>query len=481
MWLLVEAPKDQAPGWYASTLSLEANGRTFAVPVRVFVTGFTAPDARNFRSLVGVMHSPDTIAAAYKVKPWSQAHFDLMARSLEMAGQLGNDVMYVPVVLETHMGHRTGLIRWVKIDQGLRPDFNLFEKYLDLYQKHCAPPRAISLYVWSHETAKESAGAYEGAQVPLRRHTPKRPLQVTLWDPKTQATSAIPAPAFVDDGAEAFWKPMLDGVHEIVVKKRGWPERAILLGCGCDSRPSPRTGEMARRWAPYARWDIYSHFSGDPGSMFYDRKRGPEDQTLKALKAGKFIAVGNLEVGLKEVHSYHVFSASQWQQYWRNQAQQDFLELFVQRLVWNEQSPPLAYRTVPLFTGRLARVGVDFWPVERHLAYRLLIWGTYPIQLAWPAADGPQPTVRFQMVREAMQDVEARWAVLDAMANLPAEKQQPYRDLLDDLSRRVRTGEAYLSQVELGLDWPAYAAKAYQAAAEVAGAKTDAAWDRPPR
>jgi RNA polymerase sigma factor (sigma-70 family) len=480
VWLLVEAPRDQAPGWYASELSLEANGRRFTVPVRVFVTAFTAPKAKDFRSLVGVMHSPESVAATYKVEPWSEAHFKLMAKSLELAGRLGNDVMYVPVILDTHMGHQSGLIRWVKADTGPRPDFSLFEKYLDLYVKQCGPPRAISLYVWSHETAKESAGAYEGSQVPLRQHTPKRPLRVTLWDPKTGTAAGIPVPAFVDDGAETFWKPMLDGVHEIVVKKRGWPEKIILLGCGCDSRPSPKTGELARRWAPYARWDIYSHFSGDPGSMFYDRKRGAEDATLKALKAGKMIAVGDLEVGLKEVHTYDVFSASQWRAYWQKQAEQDFLELFIHRLVWNEQSPPMTCRTVPLFTGRLARIGLDFWPVDGRQAYQVLIWGTYPIQLAWPGPDGAQPTVRFQMVREALQDVEARWAILDALPKLPPDRQQVFSDLFGDLGRRVRTGEAYLSQVELGLDWPSYAARLHQAAAELAGVKTDVSWSQSP-
>ncbi|MEI6176969.1 MAG: hypothetical protein WCS43_08765, partial [Verrucomicrobiota bacterium] len=32
VWLEVTAPKDQVPGWYVSTLSVEANGKTFAVP-----------------------------------------------------------------------------------------------------------------------------------------------------------------------------------------------------------------------------------------------------------------------------------------------------------------------------------------------------------------------------------------------------------------------------------------------------------------
>ena len=455
VWLAVQAPGDQAPGWYVSTLSLEANGRAFRVPVQVFVTGFAVPDARDLRSLVGVMHSPDALADAYQVRPWSDEHFRLMARSLEMAGLLGNDILYVPVIMGTHMGYKTGLIRWVGAQEGMRPDFSLFEKYLDLYSKYCAPPKAISLYVWSPETAvygRETADRLSVARVDARTGTPGRPLQVTRWDPPTGATENVAAPLFLDNGAEAFWKPMLDGVRRIVVG-RGWSERVIMVGCCSDNRPLPKTGELLRQWAPYARWDIYSHFVGDPGPS----------------PSGTLIASGGLEVGLKECPGG---DESVWLK------KLDFLDMPLQRACFYDQSAPLSFRTVPMLSGRLARVGLDFWP--EHVRYGPLIWGLYPIRLAGRGPDGPLPTVRLAMMREALQDFEARLVILEALANRPAEAQEPYRPLLDDLRRRMAIGNAYLSQMELALDWPGYAARLYRAAEELTGAKTEARWDEPP-
>ena len=467
VWLEVQAPKGQPPGWYVSTLSLEANGRTFRVPVQVFVTGFTVPDARHFRSLMGVMHSPEAVADAYQVQPWSDEHLKLMARSLRMAGQLGNDIMYVPVIITTHMGHKTGLIRWVKTGNRLRPDFGLFEKYLDLYLKHCAPPRAISLYVWSPETVKRVADVYEGRSIPTRAWAPDRPLQVTQWDPRTQATTEATVPTFLDEGAEAFWKPMLDGVREIVVR-RGWSERVILLGLGSDIRPSQKTGELLRRWAPYARWDIYSHFSGDPGvgggaSFFY---KGPPPP---GSAPGKFIAIGNLEVGLKE-HPWGDEGV------WRQKL--DFLDMPLQRAYFYDQSPPLAFRTLPAYSGRLARTGIDFWPDS--VRYSVPIWGVYPIRIAGRGPEGAAPTVRLQMMREALQDFEARLIIIESLAKLPAERQAKYRALLGDFGRRWRIGNEFLSQTELNLDWPTYAAQLYRAAEELSGVRTDARWEQPP-
>ena len=147
VWVEVSAPKNQAPGWYTGTVSLQANGQRFEVAVQVFVTGFTAPDPRDFRSIMVAMHSPEATAKTYNLKPYSAEHFRMMGKSLAIAGQLGADMMFVPVQVGTHMHHATGMIRWVKTGAGLKPDYTLFEKYLDLYMKHCGPPKGVSLYV----------------------------------------------------------------------------------------------------------------------------------------------------------------------------------------------------------------------------------------------------------------------------------------------------------------------------------------------
>jgi hypothetical protein len=464
VWLEVSASKDQAPGWYVSRLSLEANGKKFQVPVQVFVTASSVPDAGDLRSIIGVMHSPEAVANACQLKPWSDEHLAMMAKSLEMAGQLGGDILYVPVILGQHMGHQTGLIRWVKTDGGIKPDFRLFEKYLDLYQKYCAAPQAISLYVWSAESAKEVAVAYEGNQQMTAARNPKATVQVTQWDPATGETTNVTAPTFLDEGAEAFWKPMLDGVHAIV-KKRGWPERAIMLGLASDSRPSQRTGELLRQWAPYARWDIYSHFSGDPGCrIFYKGARAKE------LEAGKLIAVGDLEVGMKE---YPWGNDETWLQ------KLEFLDLPLQRAHFYDPSPALTHRTWPMHSGRLARVGLDFWPQDAR--YTVPIWGIYPVRMAGRGPEGPLPTVRFWMMRESVQEFEPRLTILESLSKLPADEQKPLRSLLNGLHHRIGTGCLYLSQMELSLDWPSYTAGVYEAAAELAGVKSGAKWEEPPK
>jgi hypothetical protein len=469
VWLIVRAPRDQAPGWYTASLALSANGRDFAVPVQVCVGGFTLPDSRDFASAVGLTHSPDNVARQYYVPMWSDEHFRLMEPSVGLLGQVGNDTIHVPIITSGVGGSgKSGfrfewqpMVRWVREGQGLRPDFTVLEKYLDLYTRHCAPPRGLSLYVWGSSSAKELADAYENRRIPSRENTTYTPPRIQVWDPRTGAVTNQLAPPFGDPGDEEFWKPMLDGVRERVLK-RGWSERIVMLGLGGDIRPGQKTCERLKLWAPYARWDFLSHFSGDPG---------PTD--------GKLIATGGMEIGMREYPGQWVLTASQLEA--KIQKPEEFLDLPTARWCHQEFSPPYLYRTLTATWGNLGRMGLDFWLVGKGGPQNTSFFN-HVNALTVPGPDGAIPTVQFQMLREAIQDAEIRATIVRAYLKLPAEKQKPYRDLLDELNRRISWGSPMiLSQQEISYGWSAYVARLHQAAAELTGAPAGAAWNEPPK
>ena len=483
VWVKVEVPKTQPPGWYTGALSVKANGKDFTVPVQVLVTGATLSDPREFTSLMGAASSPEVIAAHYQVEPWSDAHLRLMEPSLRMAGQLGNDVLNVPVILgsmepvgrggrlaggSAKGPRRLPLVRWVKDGNGLKPDFSLLEKFLDVYVKHCGPPKALSLYVWDSGCTTEIANAYENRRLDSVEVAAKTPLLVQQWDPKTGAITEMPAPQFLAPGAEKFWKPLFDGVRALVVK-RGWPERIILAGLGSDSRPGEKTGEILRQWAPSMRWRILSHFSGDP-----------------APRGGKMIATGNLEVGLKE-HPWldsglaRARAAAELEKAVSDTS--EFIDLPTQRWMWADNAAPLVFRTMPMLSGVLGQMGLDFWPeaTKRGQLPKNSGGGFSPSNaMTVPGPNGAEPTVRFQMMREGVQDTELRYMIVRAYLKLPEADRKPYQDVLNEFARRVAWSAGYLPQYELGYGWRAYVAKTHAAAAELAGVKTGANWDMPP-
>ena len=470
VWLVIQAPKSQAPGWYVSMLRLAANGKKFAVPVRVLVTGCVLPDAKDFSSAVGMTQSPDTVAKQYGVEMWSDAHFRLLEKSFALLAQVGNDVVHVPVLVSGIGGTgKSGvdfnwqpLIRWVRGDQGLRPDFSILEKHLDSYVKFCAPPEGLSLGIWGASSAMEIADAYENRRIPSRVNVRYAPPEVAVWDPQTKTVSTQPVPAIGAQGSEQFWKPMLDGVRALVVK-RGWSERIIMLGLGGDIRPGQKTVELMKQWAPYARWDYLSHFSGDPG---------PKD--------GKMIATGGAEIGMKEwpVGCSHL-RLSQFEERVKNPY--DFLELPTDRWLHQAYSPPLTFRTQTASWGNIGRQGLDFWLAGKG-GPQCTSFFSHVNSLTVPGPDGAIPTVRFQMLREGLQDAEIKRAIVRAYLKMPEEKREPYQEVLQELAKRTWWGSpSYLGQSELSYDWPAYVARLHCTAAELAGEKTEAKWEQPPK
>ena len=430
------------------------------------------PDARDFTSNLSARSSYETIALHYKVAPWSDEHFRLMEPGIRMLGQLGNDVLQVPVITQNQFGWALPLIRFRKQGETLKPDFTVLQKYLDLYAKHCAPPKALCLYVWDERCATRGANVYEGRQIPSREFKPGMKLMVQVVGADGTVSEA-PAPQFGAPGAEQFYKPLVDGVREIVVK-RGWSERVVMLSMGGDNRPSQEDGVLIKQWFPYVRWNILSHFSGDPCSFFNKDKESKE-----LLKAGKLIAVGGHEVGVKE-HPWNSFcrpfTAAQLEQELLNNA--EYLDLGCARWHWQDYSPPHMFATLPMMWGNFGRVGLDFW-VGRD-GPRNASYFTASTSMTVPGPDGALPTVRFQMFREGMQNMELRLMIARACQKLPEARKKPYHDLLDEFPRRVNWASAYLSQHELSYDWLAYVAEVQEAMAALAGVKSDARWSQPP-
>ena len=481
IWTIVQAPKDQAPGWYTGTLEITANAKTFSVPLQVLVTAARVPDARDFTAPTGVAHSPESLVGYYKVKHWSAEHFRLMESSFRLMGQLGNCVVQVPVILGSmspslsQNGAPAGgpefqpLVRWVKTGDTLAPEFSLLEKYLDAYLKHCPPPKAISFYVWDMRFSRLKMGAFRGDggfQTPDFVSADKRlrgdqPFRVLQWDPVTDATTPIPVPEFEDEGAAAFWRPLLDGLRAVVTK-RGWSDRIIMLGLGSDVRPSAKASALLREWAPYARWHFFSHFSADPR---------PKD--------GKWIVNLGYEIGLG-VTPFCPPRTAKMLELQMAAAPNEFIEQTTERWTWQEGSPPMTFRQMPL-RGDLGRIGLDFWvTVPGVPPYASYLGGNNT--LTGPDADGPVPTVRFQMVREGIQDMEIRRMIVRALLARPEDQRKPYRDLLDEYIRRGEWAVRFprLGQFDLQYDWRAYAARVQQAAAELAGEPTQARWETPP-
>ncbi len=479
VWLRIRVPQSQAPGWYHGRLSVSANGTTFEVPVQTMVTGFVVPSPRESKLDIGFIQSWDSVATRYGVTLWSAEHFALMEPGLALMGELGQDVLIAPTHLTRHVRPwKEPLIRFVKDGDKLKPDFSVFEKYLDLHLKHCGPPKAVSVEVWAPGTRNRQAYANNGSYISSRESRLFDAPRVRVINPATGEQSEDVMPDYEAPGAEAFYKALVNGVRDRVVK-RGMSERVVVLGIGGDSRASKEDGDLFRKWTPYARWHLLSHFNGDPGpGAFWYKPEGPDDPKVTCIAEGRYIAIGDLEIGLREDHMGTGWKETKvlekemlvpWQFPW----------LGTMRLNVSDMSVPVLYQALAVNNlGGWGRIGLDFWDQSRNPTVSNLDYFTQLCVLTAPGPKGSWPTVRFEMIRQGLQTAEARREIAMASARASTDETKArYRAILD--SMRSRLFEVMIPNAEAAYDWPGYVADLFAVAGELTGTPDKASWRDP--
>ncbi|KKL10674.1 hypothetical protein LCGC14_2553450, partial [marine sediment metagenome] len=116
IWIRVNVPAAAVAGRYRGklTVSVAGRGKGIVVPVDLRVADWKLPDPRKFRTHAGIYQSPATLAMRYKVKPWSERHWQLVDKSFALLARAGNDLINIPVVDRTQFGNDEGMVYWVR-------------------------------------------------------------------------------------------------------------------------------------------------------------------------------------------------------------------------------------------------------------------------------------------------------------------------------------------------------------------------------
>jgi len=473
VWITVSVPPEAKPGQYRGRLHVRlGDGTSLAVPIRLDVSAWRLPDAQGFATHLGFIQSPSSVAIQYGVPLWSKAHFDLIARSFHYLGQLGNRTLYIPLLAQTHFGNAEGMVRWIRRPDGtFDHDFSVFERYLDLYRTHAVKPDMVCLYVWDYSIG----GSWWGD--PKKTMTPQ-PVPVTRLDPSTGTTEVMHGPAHGAPGSTEFWRPVLAGIRERLAR-RGFRDENILLGIGGDKRPDRATVEMFTRIAPFAKWVSNSH--------------------------GRLLTICDAPVG----YVAHVWGVSvvpppetKRQYGWRRPLLVTCFPRYGggKYLIHPNLSlhaPLPVYRnicegaTLANLRG-LGRLGADFWPVLHGRRRKVTILNRYPAakwgqlsvstaiaDILYPGPEGALATVRFEMLREGLQEAEARIFIeralttADLRAKLGDDLAGRTQDFLDKRTRTYLRAHGNLKTAAETNDWFAHSnwqdrtAQLFNAAADV--------------
>ena len=456
IWLTLKAPKNAKPGVYSGQVNVEAEGQqALTVPVRVQLADFSVPDTQDYRTWIELVQSPDTLAVEYKVPLWSEKHWAMIADSMRYMGEIGSRVVHVPLIAETNSGNEQSMVRFIKTADGTYDyDFSIMDKYLDSAEKCMGRPKITAFIAWeiylnapkqevkftgkegvpNHEFERE--GAWQAARWQLRGKGPA----VTALDPKTGRLSTIHLPRFEDPAAKAIWKPLFDQLHERMAK-RGL-EKTMVLGMASDQWPNKEEMTVLEQASGNLPWISHTHGGGHVGMK------------LNGLATVAYMAyVWNVQYPQAlPINADAPKGSDTGRMYgWKRPELYAEFRRFTALNEW-----PLS--TILLFselqiTGSqrgLGRVGADFWPVykDQQGRRRAWIWDRYP-QSLWhscnlmshmlvPGPAGPVASTRYELMREGIQECEARIAIESVLtdeakkARLPAELAQRSQQLLDD-------------------------------------------------
>lgn len=407
VWVSVRVPADAKPGLYEGRVSVQAQGLPASeVPLSLRVSDWQFPDAKDFLTHNQIWQCTEAEALVYGVPVWSDRHFELIGRSLELTRPLANKFCQTHLIAHAEeIGNSQGMVYWIdKGDGKYAYDFGVFDRYLDLYQAKVGKPGILLIDVWKWAADRDKA-APGGFKV-----SGTNSVRVSRIDPQTRKVDEIIPPLYGTPESVAFWKPVLDEVRKRL-EKRGWMDVACL-GTASDDVPRPPTLAAFQEIWPDVSWFCTGHmcparFPAGKGGFVPVRsvewvwgcgrlwdpapnKEYPRPwKTAPARYSIAFPREGATAAMLKQ-------EFSTWDYRWN------------------------AEKVLQCNLAGIGRVCMDCWPIPGRRGLLCGSPGQYNFcasitALFHPGPDGAVPTVRSEMYREGVQVREAMSFLMKAV------------------------------------------------------------------
>lgn len=409
-WVTVNVPATAKAGLHKGELKLTAKGSTLAVlPMAINVAAFTLPAASEWKTDMWMEVSPYAIANSFGVELWSNAHFELLKQAFALAGTSGTDTLIVPILQDSEFGNnKESIVRWA----GGRAiiDTSTLDRYLDVAIKGIGSPKAIIF------------GVMQGHFGGLSIQTADRSGSIDMTDEQ--------------------WKAFAVALHAHM-RKRGLSD-AMYWGLPWDLMSGNKPAQLQRlkEAVPEVKWARASHAYGF-------------DEDFRAVSVVYFGMDGQYG-GLKRKAGAEKTSMGQgrgWQKdgmFVSNPRSANTVQEI------NGYYPGFAFRIFPArtialgYTG-VGRMGANYWqtwegqtktaPSRVNSNNPTLMTANAELvdfsikDLFWPAPDLNRihSSQRFEMLREGMQEAEARIVLESALdsGKLPAQVADRVRDVLE--------------------------------------------------
>jgi len=462
LWVTVETPADAKPGLYSGKLTVSAGGKETHLTVQLQVFDWKLPAPKEFTFYTGIEQCPWSLAKTTGAKLWSEEHWKLVEASLKWAGRLGARVCVLPVVQDSEVENgKDTMMKWVKKPDGSYDyDFSVADRYLKLWQKYCHPESDVIVHIL-------------GATKWTTARADSRPGKVVVRDPATgKETPFAPIKKEVTPEGIKLWVDCCKAVREHL-EKQGIADKHILFGVFHDKVGEINTAliNAVNETIPGQGWARTSHYGGKKGA--YTDEAGKK--ILNSVKwdtairgAQEYVKGGfpPFKMSRKDLKTYRVSTHKGWKNpdgpLSNSMGDNDVTGLTLLAPAWQLRTFSEAIITTA-YRG-FAQACLD--GQER----RPLGYGPFLRWLVYPTSEGVDGSARFEIMREGLQQAEAR-IFLEGCDKLPEDVQA----MLDRRTERAWSLPSILRDGGHGAEyyggWQESSWDLYAATARMAGGK----------
>ena len=188
VWLTFDIPSDAKPGIYTGTLNIYARKqKSQKLHISLEVLPQTLPPVKEWKFHLDLWQNPSAVARIYGVKPWSEAHWQLLENQMKMLAGAGQKVITAtvnkdPWNVQCYDAFES-MITWTKNKDGSWTyDFSVFDRWVE-FMMRLGVTKMINCYSmipWNNELRYYDAAS--GAQIDVSAK-PGSKAFVELWTP----------------------------------------------------------------------------------------------------------------------------------------------------------------------------------------------------------------------------------------------------------------------------------------------------------
>jgi len=371
LWLTLRVPRDAAPGVYRGEVRIASAGHEAVVPVEATIWSFEVPRDRHL--FYTNWCSPDQFAQKHGVEMWSEGFWSVLETYLDMMAEHRQNVLWVsPATIAI----------FEEPDGSYAFDFSRFDRWVGTCEKHGVADR-----IEISQIGGFGEGGWAGSEIVLY------PRSVTVRT--TGETRSVPA--------EQILPPFLSALQEHL-RERGWLGKTLLH---IADEPSENNT---------ASWSAKAAFT---------HEAAPEIRIIDAIEGPVF---EDLDVWVPKLTHLR-----NWLPYYE-QARARGAELWFYTCCHPTGLYPNRFLDYSLLKTRILHWYNWRYDLPGYLHWGLNFWTDDPYAqvtssglppgdcfIVYPGEKGPISSIRWDALRDGIEDYEYLWVLRDATARALGE------------------------------------------------------------